>query len=46
MRLPYDAPEITLLGSVMELTQADLFAPGSDTAFNLPLLGDKDDIFS
>lgn len=42
MRLPYEPPEITLLGSVTDLTQADLLAPGSDNLLNLPLLGDRD----
>jgi hypothetical protein len=30
MRLSYEPPEITVLGSLRELTQLDSFAPGSD----------------
>ncbi|MPZ64378.1 MAG: lasso RiPP family leader peptide-containing protein [Pseudonocardiaceae bacterium] len=32
MRQPYEAPEITLLGSVTELTQQDSFALSFDGA--------------
>ncbi|TWE13457.1 lasso RiPP family leader peptide-containing protein [Prauserella muralis] len=42
MRQPYEAPEITVLGSVTELTQATLF--GSDTdnlTWVLPIFGDN-----
>lgn len=39
MRQPYVPPEITDLGSVLDLTQATLFGPDSDNLFNLPLLG-------
>ncbi len=41
MRLHYEAPDIALLGSVMDLTQADLFAPGADSLGSV-LGGDND----
>ncbi|MGH3903815.1 MAG: lasso RiPP family leader peptide-containing protein [Pseudonocardiaceae bacterium] len=47
MLLPYEPPEITLLGSVRELTQADFFHPGSDfTLLGIPLGGEDGSVFS
>ncbi|MGH3949989.1 MAG: lasso RiPP family leader peptide-containing protein [Pseudonocardiaceae bacterium] len=45
MRQPYETPEITLLGSVTELTQANLFGQSPDNlSWILPILGE--DTFS
>jgi hypothetical protein len=35
MRQPYETPEITELGSLTELTQANFFGPNSDNLFIL-----------
>jgi hypothetical protein len=41
MRQPYEAPEITTLGSLTDLTQANLFGQSSDNlTWILPILGD------
>lgn len=41
MRKPYEAPELTVLGTVTELTQANLFGEDSDNlTWILPILGD------
>lgn len=41
MRQPYEAPEITVLGSLTDLTQAHLFGESSDQlTWILPILGD------
>lgn len=46
MRQPYEPPEITQLGSVTELTQANLFGQAPDNlTWALPILGD-DNTFS
>ncbi|SFA98133.1 hypothetical protein SAMN05216266_10365 [Amycolatopsis marina] len=43
MRKPYEAPEISMLGSVTELTQANLFGKEADSlTWILPILGDDD----
>ncbi|GHE97524.1 hypothetical protein GCM10017786_32830 [Amycolatopsis deserti] len=43
MREPYATPEITLLGSVTDLTQANLFGQAPDNlTWALPILGDND----
>jgi hypothetical protein len=43
MRQPYEAPELTELGSLTDLTQASLFGKSSDNlSWILPILGDKD----
>lgn len=43
MRQRYEAPEITLLGSVKDLTQANLFGEAPDNlSWVLPILGDHD----
>lgn len=45
MRLPYEPPEIAVLGSVTDLTQANLFGEAPDNlSWILPILGD--DTFS
>ncbi|MFC4943918.1 lasso RiPP family leader peptide-containing protein [Pseudonocardia sp. GCM10023141] len=42
MRETYEAPELTLLGSVEELTQANLFGQSSDNlTWIIPILGDN-----
>jgi hypothetical protein len=42
MRQPYEAPEITELGTLSDLTQASLFGKSSDNlSWILPILGDK-----
>lgn len=41
MRQPYEPPEITQLGSVVDLTQANLNGPVSDNLF--VLRGPEDD---
>lgn len=45
MRLICESPEIALLGSVKDLAQAALLAPGSDNSPKLPGLGDKDGVY-
>jgi hypothetical protein len=43
MRKPYEAPEIAELGSLSDLTQANLFGKSSDhLTWILPILGDND----
>ncbi|MEU0462453.1 hypothetical protein ABZ215_00450 [Amycolatopsis sp. NPDC006131] len=43
MREPYTTPEITLLGSVTDLTQANLFGSSPDNlTWMIPILGDND----
>ncbi|PRX45629.1 hypothetical protein B0I33_109292 [Prauserella shujinwangii] len=43
MRQPYEPPEITTLGSVTELTQANLFGTKPDNlTWLVPILGDND----
>jgi hypothetical protein len=40
MRKSYESPQVTILGTVVELTQLDKFAPGSDfTVFGIDLSG-------
>lgn len=48
MRLTYEPPEIALLGSVRELTQAELLSPGADGSsfLGISLGGEKDPVFS
>lgn len=49
MREPYEAPAITLLGSVTDLTQANILGGGTDglSFFGIPLGGSfGDDTFS
>jgi hypothetical protein len=42
MREPYEAPEITELGTLSDLTQASLFGKSSDNlSWILPILGDN-----
>jgi hypothetical protein len=42
MRQPYEAPELTELGTLSDLTQASLFGKSSDNlSWILPILGDK-----
>jgi hypothetical protein len=42
MRQPYEAPEITELGTLSDLTQASLFGKSSDNlSWILPILGDN-----
>jgi hypothetical protein len=42
MRQPYERPQVTILGTVVELTQRDWFAPGSDfTVFGIDLGGSR-----
>lgn len=42
MRQPYEAPEVVDLGSLTDLTQANLFGKSSDhLTWILPILGDK-----
>jgi hypothetical protein len=42
MRQPYESPEITELGSLSDLTQANLFGKSSDNlTWILPILGDN-----
>ena len=42
MRQPYESPEIIELGSLTELTQANLFGQSSDNlTWVLPILGDR-----
>jgi hypothetical protein len=44
MREPYATPEITLLGSVTDLTQANLFGQKPDSlTWLVPILGDNND---
>jgi hypothetical protein len=44
MRQPYEAPEITALGTLSDLTQANLFGQSSDNlTWIIPILGDRDD---
>lgn len=45
MRLLYEPPEIALLGSVTNLTQANLSGPASDNLISL-LRGPADPVFS
>jgi hypothetical protein len=41
MRQPYEAPELTELGSLTDLTQANFFGQSSDNlTWILPILGD------
>lgn len=41
MRLSYEPPEIALLGSVKDLTQANLFGEAPDNlSWALPILGE------
>jgi hypothetical protein len=43
MRQPYEAPEITELGTLTDLTQANLFGQSSDNlTWIIPILGDRD----
>jgi hypothetical protein len=43
MRQPYEAPELTALGSLTDLTQANLFGQSSDQlTWILPIFGDND----
>ncbi|WP_199431064.1 lasso RiPP family leader peptide-containing protein [Qaidamihabitans albus] len=43
MRQPYEAPELTTLGSVTELTQANLFGSQPDNlTWLVPIVGDRD----
>lgn len=44
MRAPYEPPEIAALGSVTDLTQANLMGPASDNLWILR--GPEDDMFS
>ncbi|MGH3630184.1 MAG: lasso RiPP family leader peptide-containing protein [Sciscionella sp.] len=44
MREPYEPPAIDLLGSITELTQANLFGQASDNL--LVLRGPADDVYS
>ena len=47
MRQPYEAPEITVLGSLTDLTQANLFGQSTDQlTWILPIFGDNDDNYS
>jgi len=42
MRQPYEAPELTELGSLTDVTQANLFGQSSDNlTWILPILGDN-----
>jgi len=44
MRQPYESPEITVLGTLSDLTQANLFGRSSDNlTWIIPILGDRDD---
>jgi hypothetical protein len=41
MRQPYEQPELTSLGSITELTEAQVWAPGVDGVWDLgPLNGE------
>lgn len=40
MRLPYEPPAITLLGSVKDLTQANLFGEAPDNMSWVPVFGE------
>ncbi|MCT2585751.1 lasso RiPP family leader peptide-containing protein [Actinophytocola gossypii] len=43
MRQPYEAPELTALGSLTDVTQANLFGESSDNlTWILPIFGDDD----
>jgi hypothetical protein len=42
MRKPYEAPEIVEIGSLLDMTQANLFGQSSDNlTWILPILGDN-----
>ena len=42
MRQPYEAPELTELGSLTDVTQANLFGQSSDNlTWILPIFGDN-----
>ena len=42
MRQPYESPEIIELGSLTDLTQANLFGQSSDNlTWIIPILGDR-----
>lgn len=46
MRQPYESPEITLLGSVTDLTQASLSGPSPDNLLVLRGPADEPPIYS
>jgi hypothetical protein len=46
MRMPYESPEIALLGSVMDLTQANMTGETSDNLLVLRGPGPEDDMYS
>jgi hypothetical protein len=42
MRKPYEAPELTALGSLTDVTQANLFGQSSDNlTWIIPIFGDN-----
>jgi hypothetical protein len=36
----YEAPQVSEIGTIEELTQGDLFSPGQDALSNIPIIGD------